>query len=110
MKTLQVTDWSKQTYNVELVKNEYIAINCIYKNARFPKETTVTLRIGGDAVYGSYNLTYTGKIISITDKTVTIDTGMNERRRISLGDFCDRNWDFDAEKIAADNLLESYCI
>lgn len=116
MKNFTVTDWSKQNYNVSVEKNKSLSIDCLYTNAHSPKQTSVRFEIGGEAVYGSYNLTYTGKIISITEKTVTIDTemsngfGTTEKRRLSLADFCNYNWDFNSEKIARENAIESMCI
>lgn len=53
--------------------------------------------IGAQAEYGSYNLVYFGPVLSITPKTVTVEErGPGGRtRRMSLGEFCDRNHDFD---------------
>lgn len=59
--------------------------------------------IGGTAVYGSYNLTYTGKIVAITEKTVTIDEENGTRHRLSLHEFSWRNWNFDLDEIAKRN-------
>ncbi len=61
----------------------------------------VTFEIGDTAEYDSYNLSYTGAIKSITDKTVTI-SGMRTKR-LRLADFAWRNYDFDAVKTAEKN-------
>lgn len=64
-------------------------------------------KIGDEAEYDSYNLSYTGTITNITAKTVTIteDFGLARARvhRLDLAEFSSRNWDFDAAKTAASN-------
>lgn len=82
-----------------------------------------SFRVGDIAEYDSYNLSYTGTIESITDKTVTIWTGYykdlgcrtsravdSEGRplkknltRLDLASFCWRNYNFDAEETARQN-------
>lgn len=66
-----------------------------------------TFRVGDTAVVGSYNLTYTGTIRSITEKTVTVveheGSSMEKVYRMSLARFAGRNWDFDAEETAKRN-------
>ena len=62
-----------------------------------------TFKVGDDAVYGSYNLIYTGEIISIGKKTVTIDDH-GRRKRLKFEDFCWRNWDYNSEEIASKNF------
>jgi hypothetical protein len=56
-----------------------------------------TFRLGEQAEHGSYNLSYYGTITSITARTVTIDDD-GQVKRLSLCDFCRRNWDFDLAK------------
>lgn len=53
--------------------------------------------IGAMAEYGSYNLVYFGAVLSITPKTVTVEErGPGGRtRRMPMGEFADRNHDFD---------------
>ncbi len=83
-----------------------------YRREEYVQPFNLTFRIGNSAVYGSYNLTYTGKIVSIGAKTVTIDahdTG-DHTKRLNLWQFAHQNWDFDAAKIAHDNAIESQCI
>lgn len=68
----------------------------------------LTFKIGDHAVYGSYNLTYTGKIVAIGEKTITINaSGTGEKCKwLTWDNFAWRNWDYDADKIAADNAEE----
>lgn len=53
--------------------------------------------IGAMAEYGSYNLVYFGPVLSVTPKTVTVEeSGPRPRtRRMPMGEFFDRNHDFD---------------
>lgn len=64
-------------------------------------------KIGDTAVVGSYNLTYTGKITAITEKTITVveyhGTSMAKTYRMDLWTFDMRNWDFDADATAKRN-------
>ncbi len=76
--------------------------------------------VGEQVTYDSYNLIYTGTIESITNKGVAIWTGYynnggsrsshpsgdspkKEIKRLGLNEFCWRNYNFDAEKVAAKN-------
>jgi len=64
----------------------------------------VSFVMGGEAVYDSYNLVYTGTIVKITNKTVTVAPKWGEKNtRMSLAKFARKNYRFDAEKIAARN-------
>jgi hypothetical protein len=91
--------FSMQEYEVTIEKNSYITIECTYKNAHHPKHTKNTLRVGDMAEYDSYNLYYTDRIKSITDKTVTFENG----RRLRLEEFCWRNWDFNLDEVEKKN-------
>jgi uncharacterized protein (DUF1015 family) len=101
---IEVTGFDGQIYNVTLERNKTITIDCFYKNVREPKQTIKTFSIGSKAEYDSYNLSYTGTITSITDKTITIveDHGTT-KHRLKLDQFCWRNWNFDLEKIRKEN-------
>lgn len=68
-----------------------------------------TFEIGDYAIYGSYNLTYTGPITAIGPKTVTIDASDTGERpkRIPLYTFSWRNKFYNAAKIAARNARVS---
>ena len=56
--------------------------------------------MGEEAEYGSYNLVYTGPIVGISTKRITVDahsTGnRGDVRCFDLEQFDGRNWDFDA--------------
>lgn len=100
MKNLIVKEaFSMQEYNVTIEKNKYITIDCYYKNSHNPKQTINTLKVGDIAEYDSYNLHYTDRIKSITDKTVSFQNG----RRLKLEEFCWRNWDFKLDKVMKNN-------
>lgn len=68
------------------------------------------LCVGDEAEYGSYNLSYTGTITKITEKCVTIvaypGSSMARPHRLSLEEFCWRNFDFDAVETARRNHEE----
>jgi len=66
-------------------------------------------QMGALAEYDSYNLSYTGTIKAITDRTVTI-TSRGRDHRLNLHEFCWRNWNFDAALTAARNAETSLCI
>ena len=108
------TPWNKQEYHVEIEPRQSIRISGVTNRSvsYTPKQFDLTFKIGDMAEYDSYNMRYTGKIITIGAKTVTIDArGTGEHtRRLDLRQFCSRNWDFDLEKIRADNLAMSYTI
>ena len=70
-------------------------------NYRFNGERT--FRVGDWAEYDSYNLHYIGKIIAITNKTVTIldypDSNIQSRKhRLDLHTFCWRNYTLSVEE------------
>jgi len=70
----------------------------------------VTLRVGDEAEYDSYNLSYTGTITKITEKCVSIVAypGSSNARthRLDLNAFCWRNFDFNAAETARKNSEE----
>ena len=64
--------------------------------------TEATYRVGDLAEFDSYNLSYLGRIVSITEKTVVIDTERSyesKTRRLSVYDFCWRNYDGVEKKV-----------
>lgn len=93
-------------YFMEL-KNGTLTLKANY--AYDDKENTeVSFEVGDEAEHGSYNLIYTGKIVSITPKTVTVerkDIGCGNRR-LKWNEFAWRNHDFDAAKVASYNSNE----
>ena len=63
-----------------------------------------TFKIGDQAEYGSYNLSYYGAIKSITEKTVTIVPRFGGgSRRLKLDTFAWRNYNFDLDRTIAEN-------
>lgn len=98
-----------ETYNVEIEPKKSIRIYGNYKGNN--KAFNITFKIGDKAEYDSYNLKYIGEIVSIGEKTVTIDPGHRDKKsRLSLAEFCWRNHNFDAERIAKENAIESLYI
>lgn len=71
-----------------------------------------TFRIGDEAEYHSYNLSYTGPIVAIGPSTVTVaeERGGRKVKRLSLDEFTWRNWNFDAAKTARRNAAEMQCL
>lgn len=66
-----------------------------------------TFVMGDLAEYDSYNLSYYGKIVSITDKAVTIQKAHGgQKHRLNLYTFARRNYAFNADKTAKSNLEE----
>ena len=67
--------------------------------------------VGDEAEYDSFNLSYTGTIVSITNKTVTIQPPYGDKKkRLKIYDFQWRNWDFDSEETARKNSVISMSI
>jgi len=81
-------------------------------NYRFNGERT--FRVGDWAEYDSYNLHYLGKIIAITNKTVTILDYPNShnprKRRLDLHTFCWRNFSYSVEEKRVSNADTSMYI
>ncbi len=66
-------------------------------------------QIGDAAEYDSYNLSYLGVIDSITEKSVTIvkTRGIGAiKHRLSMHEFCWRNFKFNADETRARNSAE----
>ena len=106
-KQISVSGYDSQVYNVTLDHNNFITIDCFYKNAVNPRQTITTFNIGSQAEYGSYNLSYVGTITGITDKTVTIVESKGTRNevthRLKIAEFCWRNFNFDLAKVQKAN-------
>jgi len=100
-------------YNVDILPGRYIRLFGTFTNlTKGPKEYDISFELGDTAEYDSYNLIYTGEIVSIGPKTVTIKHYKNSesKSRLSIIDFAWKNWDYSAERIAAHNQNESYYI
>ena len=102
------------TYNAEIAKNESIRLYGEYRNTgREPIPFDRTFKIGDTCEYHSYNFTYTGTIIAIGAKTIKIHKGnypAGSNVVLDLYEFAWRNWNFDAERIKAENTQVSYFI
>lgn len=100
----ETTFWNGEVAHVEVTPKKSIRIYGVrWANGPGAKAFDLTFEVGGMAVHGSYNLIYTGEIVGIGAKTVTIDDGFNRKKRLKFEDFVSRNWDYDAERIAAKN-------
>lgn len=101
------TDRYRDEYHAEIEPKHSIRIFGIYRNlTRGPKPFDKTFRIGDWVEYDSYNMSYTGQIVAIGAKTVTVAPYGDldgRKRRLDLYEFCWRNWDFDREAIAKRN-------
>ena len=102
-----LSDGYRNEYNADIEPQISIRIHGIYRNhVKGPQVFDKTFRIGNWVEYDSYNTSYTGLIVGIGAKTVTIapygDTE-HRKRRLDLTEFCWRNWDFDLEVIARRN-------
>jgi hypothetical protein len=66
--------------------------------------------IGDSAEYDSFNLSYVGVIDSITPKTVTIVKTRGSdavKHRLSMYEFCWRNFNFDEIEMRVENVVAS---
>lgn len=86
-----------EDWNADVVKGKSIRLFGV-NGTQSEKAFDLTFLIGDEAEYDSYNLVYTGKIVGITDKTVTIEK-YGRRHRLSIYTFAWRNWDFNATEI-----------
>lgn len=62
-----------------------------------------TFRLGDTAEYDSFNLSYTGEIVSIGEKSITVRDG-KKLHRLSIYEFDWRNFDLNLEAIEARNF------
>lgn len=76
-------------------------VDATYRKPAVPHD--LTFAVGDTAIHGSYNLVYTGKIVKITAKTVTIQEGNDRPKRLSIAEFGRRNAHYDAATIARRN-------
>lgn len=79
-----------------------------YPGTQFAQPYDVSFKIGDVAIYHSYNLSYLGTILAITEKSVTIrPAGCSRVRRLSIYDFNHYNYMFDLAKVEARNARTS---
>lgn len=108
---IQRTEDTSREFNAEIVKNQSIRLfgwtrgtKCGYDVDRSGRNPTTrpfvrVFRIGDEAEYDSFNLSYIGKIAAIGEKTVAIESragSSSKLHRLDLYTFALRNWDFDA--------------
>lgn len=89
-----------KSIRVQSTEDEYVN-----GNVR-PVTHDVAFKIGDLAIYDSYNFDYTGHIISITEKTVTVrkdDMHSKRTTRMDLVDFAFYNRDFNLNEIRKNN-------
>lgn len=86
-------------FNAVIVPGKSIRIFGRYGNhINGPREFDRTFKIGDVVEYDSYNFSYTGKIVSIGAKLITVES-YDSRFRLDLNTFCWRNWDLDLDRI-----------
>lgn len=91
--------------NVELMPGHWIRLFGVDHNRiSGPLNYDKTFKVGDYAEYDSYNLKYTGRIVAIGKKTVTIEDMYKKNRRLTLYEFTWRNRDYDEKEIADHNL------
>jgi len=111
MKTTVKMSHSNQEYEVDVIKGKSIHVTTSLRQFREEtKDYDVTFHIGDQAEYGSYNLSYYGKITSITEKTVTIKEDDGTGHRLSLAEFAWRNYRFDLATVQRNNSVEMQSI
>lgn len=101
-----VTVYYKKKVGTELVPSDYQCEVLKDKSISILKhgELLNTFVLGDYAEYDSYNLSYTGQIVGISSKRITIKKpGYTKCAYMSLYEFCWRNYDFDAEETAKKN-------
>ena len=101
-------------YSADLVKGKSITVRDDRTGA------LNAFKLGDMAEYDSYNLSYYGPIIAITDKRVTIicrhDVRQHEagekvkKHSLDLNTFCWRNHNFNLNETIDDNMRTSYTI
>jgi hypothetical protein len=94
-------------YRVTLVPGVHVLVEH-FKNDQFV--AMKRFEVGDEAEYDSFNLSYTGPVVSIGAKTVTLKTSGGITKRLKAEEFGWRNWDFDATKTARRNAEVSQTI
>lgn len=89
-------------YHADVMPKQSIRLHGFEHNSVKPHAYDITFKVGDVAVYGGMNLTYTGKIVSIGEKTVKI-VHHDRATVLKFDDFNVWNSNFDADKIAKHN-------
>lgn len=105
MITQKINHWNENHKSeADIVKGESIRIRTTQQQGEEIKEYDVTFKIGDTCEEGSYNLTYFGTIVQITEKSVIVKKEHSERtRRFTIEKFCWRNYKFDLAKATVNN-------
>jgi hypothetical protein len=102
---------SQGVYNAEInMEARTIRIfGTMTNHCKGPQAFDKTFAVGDQAEYDSFNLRYVGTIVRIAAKTITVKHYANSSTvtQLDVYTFIDRNWDFDAAKIEAENAEES---
>jgi hypothetical protein len=101
---------SQGVFNADILPGHSIRIFGVMTNhVNGPQNFDKVFKLGDQAEYDSFNLIYTGKIVRIGPKTVTIKhyDHSDTVTQLDVHWFADKNWDFDADKIAKHNSEES---
>lgn len=95
--------FESQKFGAMVTPGEEITLTCLKKGEEEP--SSIVFKVGDVCIYGSYNLVYTGEILAIGAKTVTINAGGTGQgnKRLDLYKFTWRNYNYDAERIAKRN-------
>lgn len=94
-------------YRTTLVPGQYVTVE------RVEDGQVVSMRRfkpGDEAEYDSFNLSYTGPIMSITAKSIVVKDSGGVNRRLKPEVFAWRNWDFDSVETARKNAETSLYI
>ncbi len=94
-------------YRATLVPGKYVLVE-LFRDDAFTSMRR--FEVGDEAEHGSWNLHYTGRIVSIGKSTVTIRDSWGSGKRLKAADFAMRNWDFDSEEVARRNAEISQTI
>jgi hypothetical protein len=104
---LGMKGWMTGTvYNAEVTPGVQVRIWGVEANhVNGPQTFDRVFKVGDVVEHGSYNLHYTGPILALGAKTVTVkdDCGSGKNKRMNLTNFCWRNWNLDLVKIAKRN-------
>ena len=94
-------------YRVTLVPGVHVIVE------HFIVDRFVSMRrfeVGDEVEYDSFNLSYTGPILAIGKKTVTVESTFKGKKRLKAEEFGWRNWNFNAGETARRNAEISQSI
>jgi hypothetical protein len=94
-------------YRVTLVPGAYVVVE-YFKNDQFV--SMKRFEVGDEVEYDSFNLSYTGPILAIGPKTVTVESTFRGKKRLKAEEFGWRYWNFKAAETARRNAETSKSI